>query len=101
MSRLKPLASVSPTFGGRPLRMLALAAVAPLSLLCVASVFGMQASLPALSHAWAQADASLPLLALGALFAGPLLALSVRDCGTDPACMLAPRSVCERENGGT
>ncbi|MCY1215644.1 hypothetical protein D9M68_761940 [compost metagenome] len=79
MSRPKSLASNSPTLGGRPLRTLALAAAAPVSLLCVASVFGMQASLPALSHAWAQADASLPLLALGALFAGPLLALSMRD----------------------
>ncbi|BDB27169.1 hypothetical protein Tamer19_08790 [Cupriavidus sp. TA19] len=79
MSRLRPLASLSPTLRGRRLRTLALAAVGPLSLLCVASVFGMQAGLPALSHAWTQADASLPLLALGALFAGPLLALSVRD----------------------
>ncbi|MFJ4293839.1 hypothetical protein ACIP1U_29335 [Cupriavidus sp. NPDC089707] len=78
MPRPKTLSSVSSTLGGRPLRTLALAAVAPVSLLCVASVFGMQASLPALLHAWAQADASLPLLALGALFAGPLLALSVR-----------------------
>ncbi|MEM5432441.1 hypothetical protein [Cupriavidus oxalaticus] len=77
MSRSKTLASNAPTLGGRPLRTLALFAVAPVSLLCVASVFGMQASLPALSRAWAQADASLPLLALGALFAGPLLALAV------------------------
>ncbi|QBY49735.1 hypothetical protein [Cupriavidus oxalaticus] len=80
MSPPETLASDSPPLGNRPLRTLALAAVAPVSLLCVASVFGMQASLPALSHAWAQADASLPLplLALGALFAGPLLALPVR-----------------------
>ncbi|MBP0623293.1 hypothetical protein [Cupriavidus consociatus] len=78
MSRSKTFASNSPTVGGRPLRTLAFFAVAPVSLLCVASVFGMQASLPALSRAWAQADASLPLLALGALFAGPLLPISVR-----------------------
>ncbi|TDF66814.1 hypothetical protein [Cupriavidus sp. L7L] len=78
MSPPETLASDSPPLGNRPLRTLALAAVAPVSLLCVASVFGMQAGLPALSHAWAQADASLPLLALGALFAGPLLALPVR-----------------------
>ncbi len=79
MSRLKPLARLSPTLRGRRLRTLALAAVVPVSLLCVASVFGMQAGLSALSHAWTQADASLPLHALGTLFAGPLLALSVRD----------------------
>lgn len=79
MSRFKPLASLSPMLRGRRLRTLALAAVAPFSLLCVASVFGMQAGVSALSNAWTQADASLPLLALGALFAGPLLALSVRD----------------------
>ncbi|MBP0627844.1 hypothetical protein [Cupriavidus sp. AcVe19-1a] len=78
MSRSDTLASVSPTHRGRSLRTLSLAAVAPVSLLSVASVFGMQASLAALSNAWAQADASLPLLALGALFAGPLLALSER-----------------------
>lgn len=68
-----------PTPATRRLRLLALAACVPVSLLCVASVFGMQAGLPAFWHAWRHADASLTMIALGTLVAGPLLALCTTD----------------------
>lgn len=56
------------------LRRLALAAGIPVTLLSVASVFGMQAGWPASWHAWRHADAGLAMIALGALVAGELLA---------------------------
>ncbi|WP_316153837.1 hypothetical protein [Cupriavidus sp. BIC8F] len=63
----------------RWLRWLALAAGAPVSLLCVASLFGMQAGLLASWQAWWHADASLAMIALGTLVAGFLLALCTGD----------------------
>ncbi|RCJ05183.1 hypothetical protein DDK22_28005 [Cupriavidus necator] len=61
------------------MRWLALAAGAPVSLLCVASLFGMQAGLLASWQAWWHADASLAMIALGTLIAGFLLALCTGD----------------------
>ncbi|WP_432260544.1 hypothetical protein [Cupriavidus sp. TMH.W2] len=61
------------------LRRLALAAGVPVALLCVASVFGMQAGWPAFWHAWRHADAGLAMIALGTLVAGALLALYTGD----------------------
>ncbi|WP_042878328.1 hypothetical protein [Cupriavidus necator] len=63
----------------RRLRTFALAVGAPFALLSVASIFGMQVELPALWHAWRHADASLPMIAFGALVAGPLLAFCVGE----------------------
>ncbi len=51
-----------------------LAAGALFSLLCVASLFWMQVELVALLREWARADASLPLIALGTMAAGLLIA---------------------------
>lgn len=61
------------------LRRLALAAGVPVALLCVASVFGMQAGWPAFCHAWRHADAGLAMIALGTLAAGAVLASCTGD----------------------
>ncbi|WP_454753075.1 hypothetical protein [Cupriavidus necator] len=79
MPHPQTLARHLPSPPTRRLRTLALAVAAPFSLLSVASIFGMQVELPALWHAWQHADASLPMIALGALVAGPLLAFCMGE----------------------
>ncbi|CAQ71755.1 hypothetical protein RALTA_B1152 [Cupriavidus taiwanensis LMG 19424] len=89
-------------------RRLVLAAALPLLLLSVASVFGLQAGWPASWYAWRHVDASLPLVALGALAAGPLLAICTEDRARTVASRRA-RSVARGpsrgshacQNGGT
>jgi uncharacterized protein YejL (UPF0352 family) len=51
-----------------------LAAGALFSLLCVSSLFWMHADLVAMLREWSRADASLSLIALGTMVAGPLIA---------------------------
>ncbi|CAG2132721.1 hypothetical protein [Cupriavidus numazuensis] len=51
-----------------------LAAGALFSVLCVSSVFWMHVDLIALLREWSRADANLPLIALGTMAVGPLIA---------------------------
>ena len=55
-------------------RVVLLAAGALFSLLCVSSLFWMHVDLVALLREWSRADASLPLIALGTMAVGPLIA---------------------------
>jgi len=74
-----PVVSRFPSLRRRHHRVLALAIGAPFSILCVASVFWMQVGLLSLWHEWMRADASLAMIALGALAAGPLLAFCLGE----------------------
>lgn len=55
-------------------RVALLAAGALFSLLCVSSLFWMHVDLVAMLREWSHADASLSLIALGTMAAGPLIA---------------------------
>jgi hypothetical protein len=55
-------------------RVALLVAGALFSLVCVSSLFWMHVDLVALLREWSRADASLPLIALGTMAAGPLIA---------------------------
>lgn len=55
-------------------RVVLLAAGALFSLLCVSSLFWMHVDLVAMLREWSRADASLSLIALGTMAAGPLIA---------------------------
>ncbi|CAG2134783.1 hypothetical protein LMG31506_01438 [Cupriavidus yeoncheonensis] len=74
-------ASLSPSRLPRtPDRRVALLATGALfSLLCVASLFWMHVDLVALLHEWSRADASLPLIALGTVAVGPLIAAGLGE----------------------
>lgn len=76
MSRQPFPATLSPSTPKRSAdwRVALLAAGALFSLLCVSSLFWMQADLVAMLREWSRADASLSLIALGTMVAGPLIA---------------------------